>query len=210
MRNVLKPTSILPILFLLIFSIPATAADAPSVQSPATTPATAAPAPATAPKSAEPQKTGPAIRLGYVDPIRIGAESSFGKEAQTQLKEKVDKLTAQIEARKKVLEKRKAALEAKLPTLGPKERKAKAKEFDKMVEEYRSFAQNADKELQTMEKDFTLKIAKQVEQASAIFGKSGDYAAIIVKQELLYIGSGVEVQDVTDEILKLVNEQGKK
>lgn len=203
MRNIFKSISLLSLLAPLIFTVPANGATEPSTADTSVTPVPAASAPEKTPNI-------PAIRLGYVDPVRIGAESTFGKEAQTQLKEKVDKLTAQIEARKKLIQKRKAAIEAKLPTLGPKERKAKAKEFDKMVEEYQAFAQNADKELQAMEKDFTRRIAKQVEQAAALFGKSGGYAAIIVKQELLYLGNGVEVQDVTDEILKLVNEQGKK
>lgn len=203
MRNIFKSISLLSLLAPLIFTIPANGATEPSSAETSATSGPAASAPEKAPNI-------PAIRIGYVDPVRIGAESNLGKDAQAQLKEKVDKLTAQIEARKKLLEKRKTAIEAKLPTLDSKQRKAKAKEFEKMVEEYQVFAQNADKELQTMEREFTRRISKLVEQAAAIFGKSGDYAAIIVKQELLYIGSGVEAQDVTDEILKLVNEQGKK
>lgn len=202
MRKMLKPFTLLSLFAPLIFAIPANCATEP--------PPAAPPAIAPAPPPPVAQGAARSIRLGYVDPARIGADSSFGKNAQARLKEKADKLTAQVEARKKLLEKSKAAIEAKLPTLNAKQRKSKAKEFEKQVVDYQEFARNAEKELQTMEREFTRQIAGQVEQAAAEFGKSGDYAAIMVKQELLHIGNGVEVKDVTDEIIKLVNEQGKK
>lgn len=164
------------------------------------------------PAAAIPDQKGTerAVRIGYADILRIGGESIRGKAAQTRLKEKTDKYQAQIDTRKKQLEKQKGAVEAKLATLAPRQRVARAKEFEKKVAEYRKFAENAEKELQTLQEELTRQLYQEIEQAASTYGKANGYAAIVVKKELLYLASGVEAQDVTDEILKLVNEKGEK
>ncbi|KAF0221040.1 MAG: outer membrane [Geobacteraceae bacterium] len=167
-------------------------------------PATASPVQ----KVAEPAKVERAFTIGFADIVRIGSESTQGKAAQARLKGKKDKLQTQITARKKQLEKQKAAIEEKLATFTPQQRAVKAKEFEKKIEDYQKFVQNAEKELQTMQEELTRKLFREIEQVVDTYGKANGYAAIIVKKELLYLGSEVKTQDVTDDILKLVNEKG--
>lgn len=155
-------------------------------------------------------KTDNAVRIGYVEMARFGEESAGGKTARERVKKKGDALRSQITARQKQLEKLKSTFEAKLPTLSPKEREAKAKEFEKKVEGYRKFVQNAEKELHQLEEDLSRKLYKDIEEAASSYGKANGYAAIVVKRELLYVGSGVEGKDVTEEILKLVNANVEK
>ena len=49
------------------------------------------------------------------------------------------------------------------------------------------------------------KLFKAVEQASAELGKAKGLALVIVKRELLYLGSGVDAQDVTADIIALID-----
>lgn len=182
---------------------------APVPASPETKPA-ASVVPAVEQKAAGAAKTDNVIRIGYVEMTRFGEESSGGKAARERVKKKGDTLRSQIAAKQKQLEKLKSSFESKMPTLSPKEREAKAKEFEKKVEGYRKFVQNAEKELQSLEEELSRKLYKEIEEAAVSYGKSNGYAAIVVKRELLYVGSGVEGKDVTEDILKLVNGKAEK
>ena len=179
------------------------AAPAPSVPPPAT-PAADAPKPSVFLPAAEPAKAA-APRFGYVDVTRAATESEPGKAAMTQVKERGEKLTSQINERQKKLEKMKGEIEAKLPTLTQEQRAAKAKEFQKKVEEFQKFVKSAEKEMKTKEEELTGKLFKAIEEAAREFGKAGGYVAIVARKELLYSSDEVRFEEVTDEIVKLVN-----
>lgn len=161
-------------------------------------------------KATESLKTPQQIRLGYADIVRIGAESILGKASQAQAKEKQQKFQAQLESRGKQLEKQKAAIEAKLAKLTPAQREAKAREFQKKVEEFQKFGQSAEKELQTMQEGLSKALFEEIELAAVEYGKANGLALVIVKRELLYLAGGVDAQDVSDGIIKLMNEHGQK
>jgi outer membrane protein len=146
-------------------------------------------------------------RLGHADLARIAAESETGKAGQTQMLALKKKLQGQIEAKRKQLEKQKDAIQAKLKTLTPPQREARAKEFQKKVEEFQKFGMNAEKELQARQEEFSDKLFKAIEQASADIGKAKGLALVVIKRELLYLGSGVEAQDVTDEVIKKIDKK---
>jgi len=171
----------------------------------------AAPAAATGEqKPAEPPAASKPVKIGFADIIRVAAESKQGKEAQSRIKARSDKLQKQLEAKKKQLEKQKNAIEAKLASLTPQQRAAKAREFEKKVEEFQKAAEAADKELQTLQEDLTKGLYKIIEEAAMVYGADNGLSAIVVKKELLYLGSGVEPQDVTEELVKLVNAREAK
>jgi outer membrane protein len=206
--------------FCILLSIPAGALASeaiPAVPTPAALPVAPAPAPATASTPAAVAAPGPAeaakpplIRIGYVEMSRFGAETGVGKAARSRMQEKAEALKKQIAARQKQLEKQKNQLEAKLPTLSPKERAAKAKEFEKKYEEYRKFVEKAEKELQGVEEELTRKLYGEIESAAAAYGKANGLAAIVVKRDLLYAGSGVEAENVTEGVMKLLNARETK
>ena len=187
---------------------PVAASPAPAVTPPATAVAPKT-TEAAAPKPAEAAKPAP-IRIGYVEMTRFGAETGVGKAARSRMQAKTEALKKQIAAKQKQLEKQKSQLEAKLPTLSPKERAAKAKEFEKKYEEYRKFVEKAEKELQGFEEELTRKLYNEIESAASAYGKANGLAAIVVKRDLLYAGSGVEAENVTDGVMKLLNAPEKK
>ena len=199
------------ILFILLACSLSTAAVAAEpaagkeTQSPAPAPV-AAPAVATeAQKKPEPAPVTSPVRLGHVDLMRIAADSETGKAGQAQLSELKKKLKGQVEAKRKQLDKQKAAIEAKLQTLSPQQREAKGKEFQKKVEEFQKFGMNAEKELQARQEEFSSRLYKAIEQASTDYGKANNLSLVVVKRELLYLGSGVDALDVTDGIIKLID-----
>jgi outer membrane protein len=176
-------------------------APAPSLL-PAKTPTVTAPAqkPSSDVSSAE-----ASMRMGHVDVARVAAESEMGKAGQAQMVGLKKKLQGQIEAKRKQLEKQQAAIEAKFKTLTPPQRAEKAKEFQKKVEEFQKFGIKSEKELQAKQEEFAGKLFKAIERASADLGKTKGLALVVIKRELLYLGSGVDAQDVTDDVIKRID-----
>ena len=148
-----------------------------------------------------------ATRLGHVDLARIAAESETGKTGQAKLADLKKKLQGQIEAKRKSLEKQQAAIQSKLKTFSPQQREAKAKEFQKKVEDFQRFGVNAEKELQAKQEEFSAKLFKAIEMASAELGKAKNLALVMIKREVLYLGSGVDAQDVTEDVIKKIDTQ---
>lgn len=177
-----------------------------------TAPQTSLPSPATVTpaKSGETPTPQPAIRIGYVDIIRISNDSEPGKAGQVQLVARKKKLQSQIVAKRKQLDKQRAAIEAKLSSLSPQQRDAKGKEFGKKVEEFQKFGQKSEEQLQELQQELSNSLFKKIEQAANDYGKTNGFAAVIVKRELLYAAGGVDVRDVTDEVVKLINGMGSK
>jgi outer membrane protein len=189
-------------------STPAPVQKAPEVASPQQP--LPAPTAATPPKSGETSAAQPAIRIGYIDLIRIGTESEPGKAGQAQLTERQKKFKSQLDAKRKQLDKQRSAIEAKLSALSPQQREAKGKEFGKKVEEFQKFGQGAEEQLQELQQAVSRSLFEKVEQVAADYGKTSGLTAIIVKRELLYAASGVDVRDVTDQVIKLLDEKGQE
>lgn len=218
MKNI--RTALLPTVcaLALITAAPVLAADQSAAPpAPAATPApeAAKPAPASAIPAAVPAATatpatmppaGHAVIVGYVDMAKIGGESKPGKAAMQQMKDKTEKIRAQITGREKKLEKLKEEIRAQLPALSPKEREAKARGFQKKIEDYQKFVQNAEKEMRAKDRELTAAILKSVEKIVEAYGKANGLAVVLPKQELLYLGDGVELKDITDAVLKKLNE----
>jgi outer membrane protein len=151
-----------------------------------------------------------AMRLGHVDLMRINNESEFGKAGLKQLENKKKKLQAQIESKRKQLEKMRSDIEAKIKSLSPAQREAKSREFQKKVEEFQKFGQNSENELQTLQQGLGSALFDKIERACAEYGKSNGLALVVIKRELLYLDSTVEAVDVTDAVVKMLNEKEPK
>ncbi len=195
-------------LLLVASAVPLLAADeATSAPITATPPLSLLPTlPVTTPAPASVTPTAPSARLGLVDINRISAESALGKAAQAQVKAQQAKLQKQVDAKKRQLEKAKADIERQLPTLAPAQREAKAKQFQKKVEEFQKFGMNAEKGLLETQEKLTRELLAAIEQAATRVGATKGLAAVVVKRELLYLASGTEPVDISEDITKLVDE----
>jgi outer membrane protein len=166
--------------------------------------------PATAEAAAKPAAAAQNARIGYVDIARIGTESEPGKALRIRLVSSKDKLQSKIDGKKKAIDKLKASIEAKIATMTPKQREAKSKEFQKKLEELQKFAQASEDEFLTLQEKETKMLFEAIEQAALEHGKANGYAAIVVKKELLYVGSSVDAQDVTEALIKALDQTGRK
>lgn len=195
----------LAMLLALALPLAGTAADT-APREPAAVGESATPAPA-APAGTEKVTAQPAqqLRIGYVDIARLRQESNKGKAISTQAKEKQKKFQSQLDTRRKQLEKQKANLEGKLASLTPAQREAKAREFQKKVEEFQNFGLKSEKELQELQEKLLDDLLKSIEAAATEYGTANGLGLVIVKRELLYLSGGVDAKDVTDGVLALLN-----
>ncbi len=152
-----------------------------------------------------PAVTAQNVRIGYVDIVRIGSESERGKALKGQLTTKKDALQGKIDVKKKQIEKLKTSIEAKIATMTPPQREAKSKEFQKKLEEFQKFARASEEEFYLLQEKETKALYEVIEQSAVAHGKVNGFAAIVIKKELLYVGSSVDAKDVTDELIKALN-----
>ena len=152
-------------------------------------------------KKPEATPPAPSLRVGYADVMKIAEKSAPGKAAKARFEAKSGKLKTQIEAKQKQLDKQKSTLEAKLSTYAPDQRAARIKEYEKKVEEFRKLLQKADRELKPMQEELQKEIFDKIEKAATEYGAANGFSVIMVKNDLLYLGKNVEVQDVTDALI---------
>ncbi len=145
------------------------------------------------------------VKIGVVDINRISLESAQGKAAQATMKEQQARLQKQVDAKKRQLEKMKADIERQLPALSPPQRQAKAREFQKKVEEMQKFGMNAEKGLRETQGKLTKELLHAIEQAAVTVAKQQRLTAVAVKGELLYLDANVAPNDISDDIVKLIN-----
>jgi outer membrane protein len=150
------------------------------------------------------------VKIGTVDMTKIASDSSSGKAVYSEIKAKMEKIQKQIKSKEATLKKQKAAIEAQMPSLAPIQRSAKAKEFQKKLEDFQKFIQTAQSDIQNKEAALLKKLYKAVSEAANNYGSANGFAAIGINREFLFIGSTVETQDITSEIIKMIdNGKGK-
>lgn len=158
-------------------------------------------------KPAAAAPAAPRIRVGYADILKVAEQSDAGKVAKAHFEAKADRHKSQIDTKQRLLEKQKATLEAKLPTYTPEQRAAKIKEYEKKVDELRKLLQKADKEMKPMQEELLREIYGKIEKAAQEYGAANGFAVILEKRELLYLGSNVDAEDVTDVLIKELNKK---
>jgi outer membrane protein len=158
----------------------------------------------------KPAATSQSARIGYVDFIRIGSESERGKAVKALLTAKKDALQGKADGKKKQLEKFKTSIEGKIATMTPAQREAKSKEFQKKVEELQKFARASEEEFYLLQEKETKALYEAIEQSAVAHGKANSFAVIVVKKELLYIDSSADTKDVTDDLIKALNQADQK
>ena len=158
--------------------------------------------------AALPAKKEQSVKIGIIDMAKVASDSSSGKAAYAEVKAKMEKFQKQIKSKETELKKQKDAIEAQMPSLAPIQRSAKAKEFQKKLESFQTFIQKAEKDVRTREANLLKKLYESVAKSAGDYGKANGFAAIGTNKELLYIGSTVKIQDLTAEIIKLMDGSG--
>lgn len=170
-------------------------------------PAAAAAAPPVPAKKGDAAAAPLRVRIGYADILKVAEKSDAGKIAKAHFEAKADRHKSQIDTKQRLLEKQKATLEAKLPSYSPEQRAAKIREYEKKLDELRKLLQKADKEMKPMQEELLRDIYGKIEKAAREYGAANGFAVILEKRELLYLGSNVDAEDVTDGLIKELNKK---
>ncbi len=144
------------------------------------------------------------IKLGSVDLRKIAQESDKGKKAAATLKEMADKFQEKLDAKRKELEKMKVDLEKNGAKLTAAKRRAKEKEMQKKIGEFREFGQNAEQELTKKDKELSTQVGEELEKVVRDYGRANGYTVITHKEGVIYNSGDYGVKDLTDDILKFV------
>ena len=150
------------------------------------------------------------VKIGIIDMAKVASDSASGKAVYTEIKAKMEKVQKQIKSKETQLKKQKADIEAQMPSLAPIQRSAKAKEFQKKLENFQNFLQKAEKDVRTREAELLKKLYESVAKSAGDYGKKNGFAAIVINKELLFTGSTVVIQDLTTEVIKLIDGNRKK
>lgn len=161
-------------------------------------------------KSLGPLKEQSRTQYGYVDMAKISKESALGKASAAQAKARQEKLKGQVLAKRKQIERLKANLESRMPSLTPQQREAKAKEFQKKVEDFQRFGMKAEGDLQNFQEGLSKSLYASIEQSAALYGKENGLELVFIRRDVLYSAAGVDARDVTTGIIALMDKKWAK
>jgi Skp family chaperone for outer membrane proteins len=119
-------------------------------------------------------------------------------------------MEAKILAEKRKLDSLKESIESRLATYTPKQRETKSKEFQKKVETFQKLVRETEESFMKEQEGETNKIFALIEKTVSEYGKANNAAIIVMKKDIMFVGGGTEVQDLTGIILKAVNDAWKK
>jgi outer membrane protein len=149
-----------------------------------------------------------AQKIGYVDLQKALNMSAAGKEAKEKIKAKVQGYDAEVQQRQDELKKLKEDLEKQAMLLSEEARNAKERDYQQKVKDYQRFTKDIQETLQQTDADFTRKILERLLKVVQDVGKNGGYTIILEKTEssLVYADESI---DITDEVIKTFDKQGK-
>jgi outer membrane protein len=147
-------------------------------------------------------------KIAYVDLQKALNLSAAGKEAKEKIKTRVQGYDADVQQRQEELKKLKEDLEKQAMLLSEEARNAKERDYQQKVKEYQRFTKDIQETLQQMDADFTRKILEDLLKVAQELGKKDGYAMILEKTESSIVYADENI-DITDDVIKVFDQQGK-
>ena len=147
-------------------------------------------------------------RMVFVDLQKALNLSDAGKKAREAFSHKIEEAQKLLQTKQKELEKLKNSIEAKSLLLNEEARKKKEKEYQRELRDYQRFIRDSQEELKREEAEMSKGIIMELRKVVEMVGKKGNYTFIFEKTTsgVLYASDSV---DLTEEVIKAYNEQGK-
>ena len=180
-------------------SSPATAGDAAPAA--AASPATEAAAPVAA--------SDKEVKIGYISLNKVASATAEGKAASAKLTQKSVQLRKKLDAKQKQLEKEKISIEARFPTMTPKERAAKGKEFQKKMEAFQKLVRASELEVVELQDKLTGEVYIAIKNAAVEYAKANGYTVLVEEKSVLFVVDSLTPKDLTDEVIELLNKRKK-
>jgi len=140
------------------------------------------------------------LKLGYVDLGKVFDGYQATKESDRFLEQKGRQKQTELEGRVTELKKLRESLEL----LNDQAREARAKELEEKSDEFQRLKSKSQRDLLGERNRIARTILQEIEKAVAEYAKANGFSVILDERSLLY---GEAVFDVTDEVLRLLNER---
>src|SRR5262245_54654856 len=148
-------------------------------------------------------------RIGYLDGHKVLVRSAAGMAIREQLEREQAAIQKDIDTRKVEIDKLRDELEKKGLVLSGDARREKEELLQRKVRDMRRLAEDSDKEIRRKEQQLRAKLGNELTTLVERYGKEKGYLIILERTggAVLY---GDPEADVTDEIIKLFDEQKAK
>lgn len=149
-----------------------------------------------------------AQKIAFVDLQKALNLSEAGKEAKEKIKTEVQGYDTEVQDKQEELKKMKEDLEKQAMLLSEEARNAKERDYQQKVKEYQRLTKDIQESLQQMDQDFTRKILEDLLKVAQDYGKSQGFIMILEKTESSIVYADESI-DITDEVIKAFDKQGK-
>jgi outer membrane protein len=148
------------------------------------------------------------VKIGYVDLQRALNESEAGKHAREDFKVQVDKAQATLKKQKDELDNLRDQLEKKSLVMKDEERRNLERDLAKKGRDFERAYKDSQADLQAKDNELTAGILRELQEVIKQYGDREGYTLILENSSnaVLY---GAKDADLTDQIIKLYNEQHK-
>jgi outer membrane protein len=150
-----------------------------------------------------------ANKIAFVDVQRVLARSAGGAVAREQMEKERAVMQKQVDGHRVEIEKLKEELEKKGQLLSADARKEKQDALERGVRDVRRLVDDLQKELQKKEQELLGKVLRDLDGVIQKVGKEKGYTLIVERKQggIVY---GAAEADLTDEIIRLYDDESKK
>lgn len=140
------------------------------------------------------------LKVGYVNPAAVLDKYQRTKDVEQVLQQKGKQKQDELEGRVAELKKLRQSLEL----LNDQAKEAKTREIEEKSDDFKRLKARTERELVRERNQMLQEILEEINQAVSEYAKANGFSLILNGQLLLY---GEEAVDVTDEILKMLNDR---
>jgi outer membrane protein len=140
------------------------------------------------------------LKIGYVNLARVFDGYQRTKESDRVLEQKGKQKQSELEGRLNELKQLRQSLEL----LNEEIRSSRARELEERSDEFQRLKTRSERELLRERNHLAREILDEIDQVVAEHAKANGFAVILDQRSLLY---GEDLYDVTDEVLRLLNDR---
>ncbi len=143
------------------------------------------------------------VKIGFVDPQRLMALSTAGKEAKDQMNVKFKKYQDELNRKQEELKALRETIEKQGQMLTEAARSAKEKEYQQGLKDLQRLQKDANDDLQATGMELDKRIVGEIQKVVKEYGQKNGYTFIFIKDEgLIYADDRA---DLTDQIASALN-----
>ena len=139
------------------------------------------------------------VRLAYVDIQRALNECRAGKQARTQFRGRIERLSAQLEGEQKEAEQLKRELQQKGALMQPDQRQNLEDDYDRKARQFQDDYKNSRDDLSKKDRELTGAIVQDLAVVVMRISAKAGYTLVMERSTLLWASPGM---DITDQVIR--------